>query len=134
MAAKTESSVNSIKKIFEIKKKRSLPDAANATMHRSLTLNEFIKIENPYAVFVDFNRIIVPKEEELNKEYPKLPENFREMCEDLKLLNKKDVGTIIRWRGKVIESEPKENRHDNESESEEESDENEEEEAIKHEE
>ena len=107
MMARTESSVNSIKKIFEIKKRRSIPDSASATLHKSISLNDFLRIENPYAVFVDYNRIILPENKNDLLALPPLPLNFLEICNDLKLLNKKDVASIIRWRGKACESQGK---------------------------
>jgi AdoMet-dependent rRNA methyltransferase SPB1 len=61
LASKSESGVNSIKKIFEIKKRRSIADNTPLTMHKTITLKDFVNIDNPYAVFVNFNRISIEK-------------------------------------------------------------------------
>ena len=145
LAAKSENGVNSIKKIFEIKKRRSIADNTPLTMHKTITLKDFVGIDNPYAVFVNFNKIAIEKgsaEQEVAGgsiakqkqaedliDYSTLvpyPADFEEMCADLKLLSKKQVAGLIKWRAKVINclNKQKKPRHNLDIEEEQEEQEN----------
>lgn len=62
-------------------------------MYREITLKEFIKSNNPYAIFYEYNEIKIKDQEFYDKfkGVVRLPEDFEEMIKDLKLLGKKQV-------------------------------------------
>lgn len=49
--------INSISKIFEKNKRKTISDNTPLTMYREITLKEFIKSNNPYAIFYEYNEI-----------------------------------------------------------------------------
>lgn len=95
--------INSLKKIFQIKKSKKIADVDGTLLFRKIPLNEFIKIDNPFAVFVHYNKIDIddPKFFERISKFCKLPRDFKENAADLKLLGKREVSNILKWREKV---------------------------------
>ena len=95
---------NSIKKVFEKRKRRIIEDDAPLTMFKKISLEDFINCSNPYPVFVNFNQIVLEDKEKLEKykAFGPLPKDFEEICKDLKLLSKKQVFSLIKWRAKVV--------------------------------
>ncbi len=91
MDALKDSQINSIKKIFEKKKRRIIKDGTPLTMHSKTDLSSFLSTLNPHAFFVNFNCFEIKDKEfyEEIKKYSKLPEDFENMIKDTKLLNKK---------------------------------------------
>lgn len=71
-------------------------------MFRTIDFDQFIKIENPYPIFVDYNRIDW-NEAHASKylDLCKYPEDYKEMLSDLLLLGKREVSSLIRWRSKI---------------------------------
>lgn len=61
-----------------------------------------MECENAYEFLKKFNAVDIDEEYlESLKEYSKIPNNLRDMLSDIKLLNKRDVGTLIKFRAKV---------------------------------
>lgn len=59
--------------------------------------------ENPLLIFAEFNKITTTKEER-DKYYNVIkgrPTDLDEMFDDLKVLGKREIASILRWRGKV---------------------------------
>ena len=95
--------VNSLKKVFEKKKRNLIPDNAPLTMHKKISLEDYIDSQNPYTAFVEFNEIDISDKDAVKKyaDICPLPADFEEMCKDVKLLNKKQVGSLVRWKIKI---------------------------------
>lgn len=95
--------VNSLKKVFEKKKRALIPDNAPLTMYKKISLEEFIASPNPYTAFVEYNEIDVTDKDAVSKyaEICSLPSDFDDMCKDIKLLNKKQVGSLVKWKIKI---------------------------------
>lgn len=109
-----DNNINSIKKVFEGKRRNILRDDAPATLFRKVPLSAFVTADNPYVVFAEFNAID-PKEDwaeppsdgQPGKKYSDFlpyPADFEDMCKDLKLLSKGQVAALIRWRAKLIQT------------------------------
>lgn len=110
----SDNNVNSIRKIFETKRRTMIKDDSPNTMFKKIPLSGFVGAENPYFVFSEFNAIDISDEncklkgeaisEKKFGEYLAYPEDFVEMCKDLKLLSKTQVGSLIKWRAKLIQT------------------------------
>lgn len=99
--AVTGGGINSLKKIFQVKKKSgSLKRDGKMIQYRSIPLKAFIDIENPYGVFVNYNEITLEGKEEIFKLVAP-PNDFEEMAKDLKLMGKREVSKTLKWREKV---------------------------------
>lgn len=74
-------------------------------MFKKATLQEFVECENPYEYFRKYNQIEIdePYLQQISS-LSKVPSGFKEMLEDLKLLNKRDVTQILKFRTKVRQS------------------------------
>lgn len=126
------SEVNSIKKIFEKKKRKLIGEDANLTMYKTSSLTEFLNSANPYHFFTSFNRIEIKDREFFEKmvKFVKLPVDFEEMLLDMKLLNKRQVSQILKWRTRVNQKRKLEDEKADIVSEEEKVDEKEEEEKI----
>lgn len=61
-----------------------------------------MECENAYEFLKKFNAVDIDEEYlESLKEYSKIPNNLHDMLLDIKLLNKRDVGSLIKFRAKV---------------------------------
>jgi hypothetical protein len=72
-------------------------------LYKEVPLTKLIEAENPLLIFAEYNRIIVSPEERA-KYYPLVknkPSDLDELFEDLKLLGKREIGGILKWRGKI---------------------------------
>ena len=103
MHAINNSEVNSIKKIFEKHKRKLIKDEAPLTMYTKSTLKEFINSSNPYAFFTDFNMIEILDRDFYNEMIAliKAPLDMEDNFKDMKLLNKRQVSHILKWRTKL---------------------------------
>jgi hypothetical protein len=66
-------------------------------------LTKLIEAENPFLIFAEFNKITVTAEERA-KYYDLVknkPSDLDELFDDLKLLGKREIGSILKWRGKI---------------------------------
>ena len=95
--------VNSLKKVFEKKKRNLIADNTPLTMYKKIKLQDFIESSNPYNAFVECNEIDVSDKDMLKQynEISPIPTDFEEMCKDIKLLNKKQVGSLVKWKLKI---------------------------------
>lgn len=78
-------------------------------MYKETGLTEFINSANPLLIFAEYNRIKVNPEER-EKYYgisKKMPEDIDELFKDLKVLGKREIGNLLKWRGKIKEAEYK---------------------------
>ena len=110
LAALKNKEASSIKKVFEKRKRKLIDDDAPLTMFKKISLADFVNASNPYPIFIEYNEIDISDKEKLKQysELSKLPNDFEEMCKDIKLLNKKKVFMLIKWRAKVIQNRKKE--------------------------
>jgi AdoMet-dependent rRNA methyltransferase SPB1 len=71
-------------------------------LYKEINLTNFIDADNPFPVFMDYNKMIVSQEEK-DKYFglAKLPEDFNHLVDDLKVLGKRDVSILLKWRGKI---------------------------------
>ena len=72
-------------------------------MFRKLDFDQFIQIDNPFGVFVDYQGI------EFNEAHrekycslTKNPNGFEEMLNDLQLLGKREVSQLLKWRTRIL--------------------------------
>ena len=72
-------------------------------LYKEASLTKLIEAENPLLVFAEFNKITTTKEE--REKYYKIiksqPADLDEMFDDLKVLGKGALGSILKWRGKI---------------------------------
>lgn len=72
-------------------------------LYKEISLSKFIESENPLLVFAQYNKITTTKEER-DKFYPlvkKKPADLDELFDDLRVLGKKDISAILKWRGRI---------------------------------
>jgi len=94
--------VNSIEKIFLKRKKRFIPDGMPLTMFRKITFDEYLHKRNPYSVFVEYNQIEFTKEDkEKYLDVVKHPDDLAELMDDLNIIGKREVGSLIKWRDRL---------------------------------
>jgi AdoMet-dependent rRNA methyltransferase SPB1 len=70
-------------------------------MYQEMKFEEFLNVENPYVVFATHNAIAFTEEE--FKYYGglvKMPEAFDENIKDLKVLGKREVMQVIKYRNR----------------------------------
>lgn len=71
-------------------------------MYKKLDFDQFVEIENPYGVFVDFQGIEFNSDhKEKYLKLSKYPVGVEDMLKDLQLLGKREVSQIIKWRDRV---------------------------------
>lgn len=109
-----DNNVNSIKKVFEKVRRPLLKDDAPTNLFKKLPIAKFIQAENPYFIFSEYNAFDISNpfiENDASNETPQklsdlvsYPDDFEEMATDLKLLSKSQVGSLIKWRAKVIQT------------------------------
>lgn len=97
----TGHNINSLKKIFSAKQKAKLARDGRMVQFRSISLGDFLRAENPFAIFAIYNAITVDAESEAMKGLVKPPEDFENLIKDLKLLGKREVSRLLKWREKV---------------------------------
>lgn len=96
--------ITSIDKLLMKRRKRSgYDDNAPQHMYTETSLTDFITSRTPLLIFHKFNRITVSPEEKeqyygLSK---KIPQDIDDLFNDLQLLGKRDLQSLIKWRGKV---------------------------------
>lgn len=88
---------------MEVKKSRGgYDDDAPMHLYRVTSLGEFVNADNPFPIFKEFNKMTIAQEErELYLGHVKDPEDLEALLEDLKVLGKRDVGILLKWRGKI---------------------------------
>eukprot|EP01015_Nassula_variabilis_P020799 TRINITY_DN363_c0_g1_i3.p1 TRINITY_DN363_c0_g1~~TRINITY_DN363_c0_g1_i3.p1 ORF type:complete len:951 (+),score=305.80 TRINITY_DN363_c0_g1_i3:127-2979(+) len=95
--------INSIEKLFEKRRHRGgYADDAPQSMYREIDIEQFINAENPFPIFMEFNKIKVS--EDSKKRYLSLvepPKGYEGMFEDIKVLGRREVQALIKWRNKV---------------------------------
>jgi len=109
-----DNNVNSIRKLFEEKRRTIFKDDAPGNLFRKVPLREFVFSDNPYAVIAEYNKIETgnewaeePVDGSEGLKFSKLapfPEDFTDTCQDLKLASKGMVAGLIRWRAKVLQA------------------------------
>lgn len=116
-----KNNINSLKKIFSMKTTKNLTYEGKMVQHKKITLKQFLNVENPFAVFVCYNQIDLSDTQFYNhiKGIQTPPDDFVEHAADIKLLGKREVSKILKWREKVqnalkkISRENKMNAQDN---------------------
>ena len=97
------SEISSLGKLLEKRRWRGgYDDKAPQHLFRKLPLSEFLKVENPFPVFLEYNEMEI-SEEDREKLLPlvKLPEDFELNLKDLKVLGKREIAGLIKWKGKI---------------------------------
>ena len=92
-----------MKKVFEKRKRTLIPDNAPLTMHKKILLADFIDAQNAYSAFVECNEIDISDKAAVKRfeSVVPLPADFEGMCADIKLLNKKQVAALVKWKIKI---------------------------------
>lgn len=70
-------------------------------MYKEISLTEFIQTENPYVIFAEYNRMTISEEEQKYLSMAKLPEDFETNIQDLKVLGKREVVGLVKFRNRV---------------------------------
>ena len=112
----TGQNINSLKKIFESRKKSKLARDGKMVQFREISLSDFLEVENPFAVFALYNKIQTKGVLEEVKKEVKMPVDLGDLMEDLQLLGKRDVSRILKWREKVRVARKKKKREQREQE------------------
>lgn len=81
---------------YQAKKNRGGYDSENT--RQTETLINFVKSPNPAIVLTSFAELTIEDEE---SKALAITEDLRECCQDLKLLGKRDLGNLIKWRMKL---------------------------------
>lgn len=81
------------------RKRQGYEDNAPMMLHKKMTFEEFIKVENPFAVFVTHSQIGLPSQEFLDIYDP--PQFYDEYLEDIKVLGKREIAVLLKYRGKL---------------------------------
>ena len=96
--------ITSLGKLLEKRRWRGgYDDNAPQSLYRRMPLSEFLQVENPFPVFLEYNEIEISKEErEKYLGVVKLPEDFEENIKDIKVLGKREIAGLVKWRGKLL--------------------------------
>eukprot|EP00429_Kryptoperidinium_foliaceum_P066860 CAMPEP_0176068104 /NCGR_PEP_ID=MMETSP0120_2-20121206/33995_1 /TAXON_ID=160619 /ORGANISM="Kryptoperidinium foliaceum, Strain CCMP 1326" /LENGTH=981 /DNA_ID=CAMNT_0017401723 /DNA_START=13 /DNA_END=2958 /DNA_ORIENTATION=- len=80
-------------------------------LRRDVSVKDFFDATNPAEVLVTHHRIIFDAEgcESVDK-HPTTTDDIRELCADLKVLGKKDLTTLMKWRAKIVREREKAER------------------------
>lgn len=101
--ANQHNEINSLGKLLEKRRWRGgYDDKAPQNMFKRVSVEKFLQAENPFPVFVEFNEMEITQEE--REKYGKLvkfPEDFDENIKDLKVLGKREIAGLLKWRSKV---------------------------------
>lgn len=95
--------INSVEKVLEKRRWRSgYDEAAPQSLYREISFTDFLKIDNPYQVFVDCSKMTI-SEEEKKKFFGVVrhPDDFKETMEDLKVLGRHEMLSLIKWRDRL---------------------------------
>lgn len=94
-------------------------------MHKTSTLAEFMTSQTPIQMLADFNQLIWDDEDGvalLANTDARLAIEIKALCDDLRVLNKKDFKTLLLWRKKLDEEQKRQAGPAEESSEEEEED------------
>ena len=73
-------------------------------LYKEVSLTKLMEAENPLLVFAEFNKITTTAQERAKyyETVKRRPKDLDEMFDDIKVLGKREIGNILKWRGKVI--------------------------------
>jgi len=98
--------ITSIDKLLKDAKRKNRDgyDAdAPITMHRTISFEDFLHIENPLVAFHKYNKIsFTPEDEAKYLSITKTPEDYKVIMEDLKVIGKRELQSLLRWRIKLL--------------------------------
>jgi len=78
---------------------------------RMTTADKFIEATNPAEVLVTHHKILLDNHEsEVLDKHPLTTGEVRELCADLKVLSKKDLSGLLKWRMKILREREREQR------------------------
>lgn len=71
-------------------------------LSKTIDFEEFLKMENPFPAFVIYNEMTIKPETKAEIEkYSKFPIDWEEMFKDLKVLGKREISSLLKWKGKI---------------------------------
>lgn len=94
--------INSLKKLLEQKRNRG-GYADDGKIYREVSLVEFVKAKEPYKILNEHHKFIIDDDE--TKEMFALlkpPTDIDTLCEDLKVLGKRDLTSLLKYRSKIM--------------------------------
>lgn len=101
--AQMNKEITSMDKLMEVRRSRGgYADDAPMHLYKEVTFGEFIEADNPFPIFKEYNKMIVSEEDK--EKYTSLvqtPEFSEELMNDLKVLGKRDVSVLLKWRAKI---------------------------------
>jgi len=78
---------------------------------RVTTAGKFIEATNPAEMLVTHHKILLDNpEDEVLAKHPLTTSEVRELCDDLKVLSKKDLSGLLKWRMKILREREREQR------------------------
>eukprot|EP00747_Dinoflagellata_sp_TGD_P091231 gnl/TRDRNA2_/TRDRNA2_164984_c0_seq1.p1 gnl/TRDRNA2_/TRDRNA2_164984_c0~~gnl/TRDRNA2_/TRDRNA2_164984_c0_seq1.p1 ORF type:complete len:971 (+),score=310.52 gnl/TRDRNA2_/TRDRNA2_164984_c0_seq1:99-3011(+) len=92
----------SLNDLLKSSKKRHRSGYEIGDDHKVVSALDYVKAENAAQILVTFHKINLEAEgcEEINKN-PLTTEEVRELCQDLQILGKRDLGCLLKWRMKL---------------------------------
>ena len=72
-------------------------------LYKEVSLSKLMEADNPLLIFAEYNKITTTREER-DKYYgiaKNQPSDLDEMFDDLKVLGKREISSILKWRGKI---------------------------------
>ena len=97
------SEINSLTKLMQQRRwRQGYDDTTTGNLHKIVSIEEFFKMENPFPCFAIYNEFTYDEKfkEEVEK-YGKVPDDWEEMFKDLKVLGKREIAGLIKWKRKI---------------------------------
>jgi AdoMet-dependent rRNA methyltransferase SPB1 len=80
------------------------------TVYKSISLSDFLAKDNPYIVFMEFNKITISEEEKRYLELVKPPSELDYLIDDIQVLGRREIMHLLKWRSKINFLERKQKR------------------------
>jgi AdoMet-dependent rRNA methyltransferase SPB1 len=95
--------INSLSKLMQQRRwRQGYDDTTTGNLHKKVNIEEFLKMENPFPVFAIYNEFSYDEKfKEEVENYGKTPDDWEEMFKDLKVLGKREIATLIKWKRRI---------------------------------
>jgi len=96
--------IKSAKAVLKLKHNREGYDKDMPSgMYKTITVEDFVTLPGPYTTFVKYSEITLEPKEKFEEycKLVKLPTEFKEICADLKVLGRREMKIVVKWKTKV---------------------------------
>jgi AdoMet-dependent rRNA methyltransferase SPB1 len=102
-AAQVQREITSVAKLLEKRRHRTgYADDAPLTVYKALPFEEFLSTENPFPLFLEYNRIeLTPQQTERYMKLAKPPADIDELLSDIQVLGKREILQLLKWKSKI---------------------------------